>query len=144
MEQINQFNILKDRVRIGNMDKEKREKEKAEMEQKLFENIDKIKDISDIDSFKPLKYIVQFDEQGNIMLDNTELKDEDVEKLQGKQQQNISFEEFADDDIKIKKIDEKKFNQKKSSSDSSDVQSSESEDSEDDYLMQQRNLIKRS
>lgn len=26
------------------------------MELKLFENIDKIKEISDIDSFKPLKY----------------------------------------------------------------------------------------
>ncbi|CAD8158208.1 unnamed protein product [Paramecium pentaurelia] len=143
IQQVNQFNILKDRVRTGGIDKEKRDRERAEMELKLFENIDKIKEISDIDSFKPLKYIVQFDDKGNIMLDNTELKDEDVEKLQGKQQQNISFEEFAEDDIAIKQVDLKKFNKKKSNSDSSEVQSSDSEDSEDDYLMQQRNLIKR-
>ncbi|CAD8056300.1 unnamed protein product [Paramecium primaurelia] len=143
IQQVNQFNILKDRVRTGGIDKEKRDKERAEMELKLFENIDKIKEISDIDSFKPLKYIVQFDDKGNIMLDNTELKDEDVEKLQGKQQQNISFEEFAEDDIAIKQVDLKKFNNKNSNSDSSEDQSSDSEDSEDDYLMQQRNLIKR-
>ncbi|CAK76600.1 unnamed protein product (macronuclear) [Paramecium tetraurelia] len=143
LQQVNQFNILKDRVRTGGIDKEKRDRERAEMELKLFENIDRIKEISDIDSFKPLKYIVQFDEKGNIMLDNAELKDEDVEKLQGKQQQNISFEEFAEDEVAIKQVDVKKFNQKKSSSESSEDQESDSEDSEDDYLMQQRNLIKR-
>lgn len=47
---------MKDRVRIGSIDKEKREKDRAEMELKLFEYIDNIKEISDIDSFKPLKY----------------------------------------------------------------------------------------